>query len=58
LWQWRRGSKQRRESRYGGRFATLSAERKIAYEVNREKEAKRRKTLASRRTRHLIGGVE
>ena len=34
-WQWRRGSLQNRQSRYGGRFDTLSAERQARYEFNK-----------------------
>lgn len=41
-WQWRRGSRQKRVSRYGGKFELLSEERKAEYAVNKAKWAQRR----------------
>jgi len=36
-WQWRRGSGTARQSAYGGKFAGLPLERKVAYEANKAK---------------------
>jgi hypothetical protein len=41
-WQSRRGSGKHKESRYGGKFSMLSAERQAAYYVNRENYHRRR----------------
>jgi hypothetical protein len=41
-WQWRRGSRQKRVSRYGGKFELLPDERKEQYEVNKARLARTR----------------
>ncbi len=35
FWQWRKGSHQNRQAKYGGKFELLSDERKQAYEHNK-----------------------
>lgn len=45
-WQWRLGSGRQRQSRYGGKFSILPAERKKAYEANKKKRPSKAKHLA------------
>jgi hypothetical protein len=49
-WNWRRGSKGNRISRYGGTFATLPEWRQKEYERNKQKRQQARRT-AQRRIR-------
>jgi hypothetical protein len=45
-WQSRRGRGKNRESRYGGKFSTLSEERQAQYYVNRQRYHERRTRVA------------
>jgi hypothetical protein len=45
-WQSRRGRGKNRESRYGGKFSTLSAERQAEYYVNKQRYHERRARVA------------
>jgi hypothetical protein len=48
-WNWRKGARESRSGRYGGVFATLSEERKQAYEHNKQQHHARRRATAAKK---------
>ena len=46
FWQWRRGSHQNRQARYGGKFELLTEERQAQYGENAKRYAERNGTSA------------
>jgi hypothetical protein len=57
-WQSRRGRGKERESRYGGKFSSLSASRQAEYYVNRERYHERRTGAAGADRNRGTGAAE